>query len=184
MPVNRSASRWAACGAMALTGDPSGPPLAPPTTAATAADECAGRFGLDASLLGERAALTGLRRHGRVACGGATRLLAASDGWIALSLPRPDDVALLPALLGVDASTPEAAWPRVATAVAGRPAGEVAAAAEPLGLACSAVGSSTGPFETTGTGRPGRNPPAQPIVVDLSSLWAGPLCCNLLLLAG
>src|SRR5439155_1162395 len=33
-------------------------------------------------------------------------------------------------------------------------------------------------------GRPGGNPPAQPLVIDLSSLWAGPLCANLLMAAG
>ena len=57
------------------------------------------------ALLGERAALAGLSRRGSTSCGGATRLLQTADGYLALSLARPDDVALLPALFG-DAFTP------------------------------------------------------------------------------
>ncbi len=54
-----------------------------------------------ASLLAGRAGLLGLTRGGRVSAGGATRLLAARDGWCAITLSRPDDVAAVPALLQV-----------------------------------------------------------------------------------
>ena len=55
-----------------------------------------------AGLLTGRAGLLGLTRGGRVSAGGATRLLAARDGWCAITLSRPDDVAAVPALLQVD----------------------------------------------------------------------------------
>ena len=54
------------------------------------------------ALLGERAAIAGLTRRGAVSCGGSTRLLRAADGWLAVALPRPDDLDLLPAWIGVD----------------------------------------------------------------------------------
>jgi hypothetical protein len=84
-------------GGVALTGGQDGPPLAPPTTAAVQADRAAGRFGLDAEVLAERAAVGALRRRGQTSCGGAARLLRAADGWLALSLPQAEDVTALPA---------------------------------------------------------------------------------------
>ncbi|HRE01593.1 MAG TPA: hypothetical protein PLV68_09855, partial [Ilumatobacteraceae bacterium] len=60
------------------------------------------------ALLGERAAIVGLGRRGDVSCGGAARMLRVSDGWLALSLARADDVAAVPAWLEVD-GLPEAA---------------------------------------------------------------------------
>ncbi len=49
-------SVWATCGAMDLTGDPGGPPLAVAWKAGPAV-ETAASFGLDASVLTERAGL-------------------------------------------------------------------------------------------------------------------------------
>ena len=51
-------------------------------------------------LLTGRAALLGLSRRGPVSPGGASRLLAAADGWVALTLSRPDDLELVPAIIG------------------------------------------------------------------------------------
>ena len=164
---------------MALTGDHPGPPLAPATAAAAVADEAGARFGVDASVLGERAALGGLGRQGRTSCGGATRLLRARDGWVALSLARPADMASVPALLGVDAS-----WPDIEAAVADRPVATLVADAVLLGMACGAVGRETGPFATTGAGRGATRSVTDLRVVDLSALWAGPLCAHLLGSAG
>ena len=59
---------------MALTGDPGGPPLAPPSDAAAAVDEALRPFGLDAAVLAERAASAGLARGGQAVLGTARRL--------------------------------------------------------------------------------------------------------------
>jgi len=67
-----------------------------------------------ATLLAERAALMKLPRPGRVSAGGACHLLDCADGAIALSLPRPDDWQLLPALFE-DASPCD--WQAVGQAV-------------------------------------------------------------------
>jgi CoA-transferase family III len=63
----------------------------------TGSPQIAGLTG--AGLLGERAALNGFSVPELVAAGGGCRLYQAADGRIALSLVRPDDRMLLPALL-------------------------------------------------------------------------------------
>ena len=138
------------------------------------------------ALLGERAALSGLTRRGEQSCGGSSRLLRSADSWIAISLARPADVELLPAWLGVAASADP--WPAVAGAVSTR------AGAERRAVGCRARTGRRAPGRATG--RPGcrrRHPlgeaaPTLPgtrrRVVDLSSLWAGPLAAQLLAAAG
>jgi hypothetical protein len=177
---------------MALTGDADGPPLAPPTAAAAALDDALAPFGLDAGVLGERAASSGLARGGRASCGGGSRLLPAAGGWVALTLSRPDDVAALPAWLEADVDGAGAGdgppWDAVAALVAGRDPAELAERAGLLGLPCSAVGAGAGGFTVDGTDRPGGPRPAgtppAPFVVDLAALWAGPLATACLLRAG
>jgi hypothetical protein len=122
--------------------------------------------GVDAvALLGERVEVMG-----RVPS--ATRLYEAVDGWVAVSLPRPDDMEMVPAWL--DSSSIE-------EAIADRTAAEVVARGRLLGLPVVAVGERTGgpPYVAT---RLGDAPPLEraPVVVDLSSLWAGPLCTRIL----
>ena len=53
-------------------------------------------------LLTGRAALLGLTRRGAVSPGGASRLLSTADGWVALTLSRPDDLDVVPAIIGAD----------------------------------------------------------------------------------
>jgi hypothetical protein len=172
--MDEAGRRWAACGAMALTGDADGPPLLPATTAAADADALARPFGLDARLLAERAAHARLHRQGTTSCGGASRLWPATDGWVALTLARPEDEEVLPALLGVTSAVD------IGPAIAQRTAGEVVEQATLLGVPCAAVGADDGAAITSqGSGRAGRRF-QEFTVVDLSALWAGPLCGSLL----
>lgn len=189
---------WARSGAMALTGWPEGPPrLAPAPLASHARDAVralaalAGTTALaaldGAALLGEHAAAFGHVRRGSVSAGGRCRLLRAADRWIAVSLARPDDVALLPAWLG-DGDTRDA-WAFVASGIAGRAAADVVERARLLGLP-AAVAIPPEPVAVPclrialrGRRAP-RSTPRAPLVLDLSSLWAGPLCGHLLALAG
>lgn len=189
---------WAASGAMALTGRPADPPLlapAPLARAARAAQAALVALGagdalaaLDGpALLGERAAVFGLGRRGAIAPGGSCRLLRARDGWLALNLARPDDRALLPAWLG-DAVAGDP-WQHAERRVAGdRVAGLVERAAL-LGLPAAAAPAAPAlapPWLRVAARGPSREhaPGDRPRVVDLSSLWAGPLCTHLLQLAG
>jgi hypothetical protein len=207
--VDRQVQRWAASGAMALTGWPARQPLGPPDGLVDGVERLARSFpGLDAlALLGERAALMGLWRRGTTSCGGSCRLLPAADGrWLAVSLPRAEDRDLLPAWLSLDAvpATEPAAWAAVGHALrhagagggadgihtdAGADAGADADAmldrAVLLGLPVARVGEMTGPaVVTTPLGQAPSRDVRQVVVADLSGLWAGPLCGDLLARAG
>jgi len=170
---------------MWLTGRPDGPTLGVPARLVRELDGLGRRFDVDGvALLGERAALARLERHGDVSCGGATRLLPATDGWVAVSLTREDDFALLEAWLDITGDDP---WVEVAQAVGTRRADDVTETAAELGLAVSRLGEATGLPAIIPT-RLGDAPPTRDVralrVVDLSSLWAGPLCGQLLADAG
>jgi len=139
---------------------------------------------LDAlALLGERAAISGFSRRGAVSCGGSARLLPSADGWLAVSLPRQSDLEAVPAWLGV-AVRDEDPWAAVADAVRQRDGSAVVERARLLGLAVAQLGEDRPGVDdqSFGTYRPRSIEGA--LVVDLSSLWAGPLCTQLLSLAG
>src|SRR5689334_1332931 len=112
---------------MWLTGWPDEEPLADRAGVLTVATELAAPFpDLDVpALLFGRAALTGFSRRGRVSAGGSTRLLPTRDGWIAVTLARPDDVDAVPALVGGAGVTDP--WPAVETWAAGCNGEEAAA---------------------------------------------------------
>jgi crotonobetainyl-CoA:carnitine CoA-transferase CaiB-like acyl-CoA transferase len=209
----RALAVWAASGAMAITGRADGSPLGPPAGLVTGLQRSAAvvrqrsaRLGVpldvDAvALLGERAAIGGLTRRSPTSCGGATRLIRAADGWLAVALPRPDDLELLPAWLGIaarDAEGPEPPWAAVESVLADRRAREAAEGAWMLGLPVSQLPEMPGvattappplaPLPVLATPVPAPAPDHRPLgdmtVIDLSSLWAGPLCGSLLSLAG
>ncbi len=185
---------------MVLTGRPEGPPLGAPPALLDLVDRAVavlGRNGVPAldglALLGERAAVGALSRRGAISCGGGTRLVPARDGWLAVSLARPEDVAALPAWLGRDVSGDDP-WPIVYEVAAAMPVAALDEQAALLGLPFAAVGSvgrrAPSAFDLpltatpTGTGHGVSRPAADVTVVDLSSLWAGPLCGQLLAEAG
>jgi CoA-transferase family III len=158
-----------------------------------------------AEILSERAALAGFRRDAPRSAGGAFRILRAADGWLGVNLARPSDIELLPAWL----ETPESAWEKI---VAVRSASELASRARLLGLPAAALPAGPDeqlavrgqvphvrPFILTRHPVPAPQSPrgAAPVVeglarrtlrgctvVDLSALWAGPLCGHLLTALG
>jgi hypothetical protein len=138
-----------------------------------------------ARLLGERAALAGLSRQGDVSCGGGSRLVEAADGWLAISLARPDDVDSLPAWLRTDVTEDT-----LAERIRQRPIGPLVEQAAMLGLPVAALGEAAAAAipALKAIGVSGSCPPLEALsdllVVDLSSLWAGPLCGQLLTQAG
>lgn len=196
---------------MWLTGRRAGPPLVCPVPLASCADGAlfalaavAGatdrRLPAGAGLLAERAALSGDARKGRIAPGGICRLLDCADGRIALSLARAEDWASLPAWLDsgepLHAESPshgspgsDAAWDAVAAAVARRRVDDLVERGRLLSLAIAAdrlpTDSAAAWFEVD-CEQPGavHDPRPRPLVIDLSSLWAGPLCTHLLAMLG
>jgi CoA-transferase family III len=179
---------WADSGAMALTGLPD-EPLGPPEPLVEGVERLARRFpGLDAlALLGERAAAMALWRRGTTSCGGSCRLFAVRGGWMAVSLPREEDREAVPAWLELDEeprSVP-ATWSAVERGLGAGDPDELAQRAALLGLPVARLGEAA----PTGVGAEplGAAPPraaAGLLVVDLSALWAGPLCGDLLARAG
>lgn len=188
---------WADSGLMALTGLRGGEPQMCPAPLASCADGALAALaalaapgaltGLrGARLLGERAAIAGHSRNGATSPGGSCRLLDAADGALALNLAREDDWSLLPAWLEADVA---ADWDALARAVRGRGVAELVGRGRLLGLAVAAEvspGACASWFEVApcggrapggGLSRPAAGPP---LVIDLSSLWAGPLCGDLL----
>jgi hypothetical protein len=187
---------WARSGLMTLTGARDGAAQMCPVPLAACADGAlaalaslapAGAFtGLRGSrLLADRAAITGHTRNGAISPGGSCRLLEATDGRLALNLARDADWSLLPAWLERDDVSD---WGRAAEAVGTRSVRELVERGRELGLAVAPEAPETGdrpPFLVSGTqGNGGLSPVFRPRVVDLSSLWAGPLCGHLLQRAG
>ena len=204
---------WASSGLMALTGEAHDEPQICPLPLAACADGALAALavlapsgamaGLRGSqMLAERAALTAHLRQGAVSPGGSCRLLQVADGEIALNLARDMDWDLLPAWLEQDC---DRTWESLAARVQTRRLDSLVERGRTLGLALAqspqdfrraevsirkaeitselralrapAHGPRPAPVRSSG-----RNGP--PLVVDLSSLWAGPLCSHLLQLCG
>jgi crotonobetainyl-CoA:carnitine CoA-transferase CaiB-like acyl-CoA transferase len=161
--------KWAASGAMSLTGQPDGAPVLSPAPVLAMLEtvveeltqvtrDTGKRVHLDpAELITARAALAGYTRRGRTSAGGSSFLLRSADGWCAVTLSRPDDLTAVPAILGVlglneaaisvePRAVPAAeglAVERLAAALAAaalvRPAEELAGAAQLLGVPAAAL---------------------------------------------
>jgi hypothetical protein len=212
----RSASiLWAESGAQFLTGRPEDPPLPCPAPLASCARgawlalaELAGGAldpGFPAhQLLGERAALLGLRRRGAISPGGACRLLDCADGQLALNLPRADDWQLLHAWL----EHPVENWDEIARVLRSRDVDTLVDRGRLLGLAVApsrppqsgagrrapdwyradyaqsadaqSADAQSADAQSEGAHPAGEPRRTRPLVIDLSSLWAGPLCTQVL----
>ncbi len=132
-------------------------------------------FGLSPGELLSRDAPGGLAAPGRFSANRHCGLMRARDGWVALNLARPDDVELVVALAG-GAGDP---WQAVAAAAARENAAAFRDRAIALQLPVAVAGEAT-PLELdlpAVTHVPRR-------VLDMSALWAGPLCGGLLARAG
>lgn len=191
---------WAASGSMALTGPTDGAPALAPghlvacargamVALATLTDDAHARRALTAldggGLLGERAAVLGLGRRGTTSAGGHCRLVRTRDGWIAVNLPRPDDLATVPAWL----ERPIVAdpWDAITDEAPGRSSASLVTRGRLLGLAvapATTAPSVTPPWCRVAARGRAVTPARAPFVLDLSALWAGPLAGSLLQLAG
>lgn len=178
---------------MEVTGRPDGPGLVCPVPLAAAADGALSALRAivpgaqlpqsGAALLGERSRLLGLRRQGRISANGSCRLISCSDRMIALNLPRASDWELLPALFGETSDD----WNALEQLACRWDAPALVAQGRQLGLAIAdscATAPPLAPFYIEQLGAKARRTHAAPLVLDLSSLWAGPLAGSLLRMAG
>jgi hypothetical protein len=144
-------------------------------------------------VLVERSRLRPLAPPGRTTASGAGRLLPCADGWVAVQLPRTEDVELLPAWLGlVDPKAsmahpfgdPTDPWPVVEAASRDAPARTLVEAGALVGLAVARLGERSCSPGVEVLRRRRRPPRGRVRVIDLSALWAGPLCGAVLAEAG
>ncbi|MFP6625607.1 MAG: CoA transferase [Deltaproteobacteria bacterium] len=196
---------WADSGCMWLSGEPGQSPSPHPSSLATCAratlQAIEARAGrplpaqlAGAGLLAERAAISGWNRNGQTSAGGSCRLLKSADGWLAVNLPRSEDLRLLEAWLGPELAVGDhgpAPWPTLASALALRKSKPSVERARLLGLAVAEVASHGGgrrpDWHQVAAEGPAAAPPVPgrlPLVVDFSSLWAGPLSSRLLAALG
>ncbi len=206
-PADCAVLAWARSGLMHLTGQACGPPLAPraPVMARAAAiaaaiaeltgrDSVPVRLDLD-HVLAFRSSLTGWGRRGTVSANGTCRILRAASGWLAVNLARPDDLRSVAAVLGRDVPGPVSndtvsggmpsdgtVWGELQAEAATRPAADLATAAQAVGIPAGVLGSEP-PVPVTAT-RLGPAGAAPRLVLDLSAMWAGPLCASIIGRAG
>ncbi len=195
-----TASDWAESGIVDLTGYVDGTPMVPPGRAASRAREAEWAFRAMTDsravardwhrLLGERAAMNERRRSAPWSLGRTCRAVAAADGWVAMNLARPSDVASIAALVEKSEDYDAVgAWRAVDAWAADCPGTEVVTRAGLLGLPCGVIpdglvehGEAVGWTDILDGDPPDEG--SRPFVVDLSALWAGPLCAHLLAGAG
>lgn len=184
---------WARSGLMWLTGAAGQPGrMLPSPLAACANGVLRALAALGATLppawrhadmmLAHRAALLGLRRQGRSSAGGSCRLLQAADGMLAVNLARAEDWDLLPAWMG---GRQICNWTQLAAGLAAHSVAAALDGARLLGLPVAAAhvqprdGIPWCRVQPAGE-RSERVRRRAPRVIDLSALWAGPLCGQIL----
>lgn len=149
-------------------------------------ERIAGLSGL--TVVGERGSARSFEIRGRRSAGvGGSYLHPTRDGsWFALTIMREEDRAYLPALFGREGME-QASQEELAAEIALHDSADLLARGRALGLpvACADETPVSPPVEVLARGdhrqRPSRY---RPLVVDMSSIWAGPLCGHLLWLAG
>ncbi|MFM8303279.1 MAG: CoA transferase [Actinomycetota bacterium] len=135
------------------------------------------------ALLRERSTLLGIAPAGTVSAGGSCHLVRAADGWFAMNLARAEDQGAVAAWMAQEWDGP--VWDGVETASATMAVTDAVDRAQLLGIPAAvaiAPDEFIGPTVVVGRDREasGAGTDARPLVVDLSSLWAGPLCARLI----
>lgn len=121
---------------------------------------------------------------GRVSCNRACRMVRAADGWIAVNLARAEDRELVPAWLQGDLG--EEPWNQIERLAPARARAQLVADAALLGLPAGAVGEVVrrAPDANMRLRGAARDRTGAPRVLDLSAMWAGPMCGAILAAAG
>lgn len=196
-PPRPDVAAWADSGGMALTGWPGQDPLPPPGPVLERAEAATADFirwaanwgtpppvDVPALLFG-RARLLGLERRGRISANGTSRLFRAKDAWFTVNLARADDIEAVPAVVGRALAAAEDPWNALGDAATRTTADTIVDEAQLVGVPAAvlaSVGPVAHPVSWTPAGGPAVTRP--PRIIDLSAMWAGPLCGRLLRGAG
>ena len=134
-------------------------------------------------LLTERSVFLPLATPSTSSANGSCKLMASGSGMLAINLAREEDWSLLPAWLQWE--QPISDWETLRPLVAARCGVELTERARLMGLPVAPLQSVPGDYCYAIRARgKSRSPVGTPLVVDLSALWAGPLCTHLLQQAG
>jgi len=153
---------------------------------ARASAEVGERVMIDIDRVADRSDALELKPPGVWSANRSCRLVRAADGWIAVNMARPDDADLIPAWVGrrIGAHL----WPAIQRAARRRPWRRLVSRARLLGLPIAGLGEiapRARAVKRFRLGDGGSCPRREaPRVVDLSTLWAGPLCGSILAMAG
>ena len=183
-------SRWAMSGAMSLTGEPSGPPRQVPVGVTLRMEQLATTIGeitglsIDGpALLGERAAIAGFTRQGSRSVGGYAQLVESIDKPICINFARPDDLRSIPAWLQeeIDPNNRKELF-----SVLGKSKSEqLMKQADLLGIPLGVPGTEKHKHPAHLTeGKTSNKQAATTLVIEFGSLWASPLCGDLLRRSG
>ena len=184
------ASRWAMSGAMSLTGEPSGPPRQVPVGITLRMEQLATTIGeitglsIDGpALLGERAAIAGFTSQGSRSVGGYAQLVESIDKPICINFARPDDLRSIPAWLQeeIDPNNRKELF-----SVLGKSKSEqLMKQADLLGIPLGVPGTEKHKHPARLTeGKTSNKQAATTLVIEFGSLWASPLCGDLLRRSG
>ena len=188
--VKGVASRWAMSGAMSLTGESSGPPRQVPVGVTLRMEQLATIIGemtglsIDGpALLGERAAIAGYTRQGNRSVGGHAQLVESIDKPICINFARPDDLLLIPAWLQEEIDPNNRM--EVLSSLKKFESQQLMKQADLLGipLGVPEVEEYEYPAYLT-EGKKSKKRAESTLVIEFGSLWASPLCGDLLRRSG
>jgi hypothetical protein len=142
------------------------------------------RVEIDVAQVADRSDALALKGPGIWSANRSCRLVHAADGWIAVNLPRTDDIDSVPAWIGCRMGA--APWRAIVTRARRAPWRRLVEDATLLGLPVAGMGEiqaeqPDAPLVRMAAGARRAGPLK---VIDLSSLWAGPLAGAVLAAAG
>ena len=188
--VKGVASRWAMSGAMSLTGESSGPPRQVPVGVTLRMEQLATIIGemtglsIDGpALLGERAAIAGYTRQGNRSVGGHAQLVESIDKPICINFARPDDLLLIPAWLQEEIDPNNRM--EVLSSLKKFESQQLMKQADLLGIPLGVPDVEEYEYPAYLTeGKKSKKRAESTLVIEFGSLWASPLCGDLLRRSG
>ena len=188
--VKGVASRWAMSGAMSLTGESSGPPRQVPVGVTLRMEQLATIIGeitglsIDGpALLGERAAIAGHTRQGSRSVGGHAQLVDSKDKPICINFARPDDLLLIPAWLQEEIDPNNRM--EVLSSLKKFESQQLMKQADLLGIPLGVPDVEEYEYPAYLTeGKKSKKRAESTLVIEFGSLWASPLCGDLLRRSG
>ncbi len=126
-----------------------------------------------------------LQPPGLISANRTCRLLQTADSWVALNLARNDDIDMIPALIEENLTSPH--WTAIESAAKRTTGADFVSRARLLGMPAGLLSErrASTPLPLVLNPRPISSAVRSTIrVLDISSLWAGPLCGSILAAIG